>query len=97
MQYKTIVLQLIRNHPQLHYQLRQARQLLDATEACSMSLKQRHEELTTTLGQKSPSRNPQQLSQEALEIALEEFEMHLLPELSLDAAMAFVLGHSQTA
>jgi hypothetical protein len=102
MQYKSIVLDRIQSHPFLHDQLRQARQLLAAVNHCSMTLKTRHEELTRLLGEKSPGRNSDQLTREAFEIALEEFESRLPTRqdqdtLSLDAAMAFVLGRSQTA
>jgi hypothetical protein len=103
MQYKTIILQFLQDRPTLHHRLRESRQLLAAVNHCSTSLKKRHEELTETLARKSPGRNSRQLASEALEIALEELEANLPAEpprpdqelLSLDAAMAFVLGHSQ--
>lgn len=100
MQYKTIVLQLLQDRPHLHLRLRESRQLLDALDHCSTTLRNRHAELTTTLTEKSPGRNPEQLASEAFEIALEEFRAQLPNEpdpepLSLDAAMAFVLGRSQ--
>ena len=101
MQYKSIVLSLIQARPHLHDELRQASQLLAAVDHCSTTLKTRHQELTRTMSEKSPGRNPDQLSREAFEIALEEFESRLptardQDELSLDAAMAYVLGRSQT-
>jgi hypothetical protein len=102
MQYKTIILQLLQDRPTLNHRLRESRQLLAAVNHCSTSLKKRHEELMETLARKSPGRDPGQLASEALEIALEELENRLPvepphpdQELSLDAAMAFVLGHSQ--
>jgi hypothetical protein len=100
MLYKTIVLETLQAHPQLHHQLRESRQLLAAVELCSTTLRTRHLEWIAVLSKKSPGRNPDQTAQEAFEIALEEFESHLPPaapsnDLTLDAAMAYVLGHMQ--
>ena len=99
MQYKTIVLRLLENSPALYQRLRDRRQLLEAVNHCSMSLKKRQKELTATLTQKTPGRHHRQLESEALEIAVEELKARLPSEshqpdqeLSLDQAMAFILG-----
>ncbi len=105
MLYKTIVLQRIQHHPHLHDQLRHQRQLLAVVDRCSTNLRTRHLELSQQLIQKSPGRNPDQVTQEAFEIALEEFETHLPPEpsdhtrmpLNLDSAIAYLLNPSQAA
>jgi hypothetical protein len=97
MMYKTIVLQLLENRPALHQHLRKNRLLLEALNYLSTTLKAHHQELTAILTQKSPGRNQSQIAREALEIAVAELQARLPPEsnqepLSLDAAMAFVLG-----
>lgn len=104
MLYQTIVLQRIQDHPSLHEHLRQHRLVLAAVRASSTRLRSRHLELTQQLGQRSPGRNPEQTSQEALEIALEEFEMMLPepesptdPHFNLDRAVASLLEHSRAA
>ena len=102
MQYKTIVLQLLEQHPEHYHQLRKGRQLLPTLEIYSLQLKTIHEEWTQTLSQAQPHSDPIQISSEALEIALKEFEDRLPiatrrdenETLSLDQAMAFVRTRS---
>src|SRR5262249_42292586 len=102
MNYKTIVLELLQDRPQLHDQLRQQRRLLATMEALAQGLKNRHEAWTEQLSQASPDSDPHQIASEALEIALKEL-MDSLPSdssadeseaLSLDAAMAYLHRHS---
>ena len=102
MQYKTIVLQLLEQHPEHYHQLRKARKLLPALDDYSLQLKTIHEVWTQTLSQTRPHSDPIQISSEALEIALKEFEDRLPiatrrdenETLSLDQAMAFVRSRS---
>jgi hypothetical protein len=104
MQYKTIVLSLLEQRPDLYEQLRQNRLLLQVLEACSMTLKSRHETWKETLAQKKPGSDPRQIASEAMELALAELE-HMpsaIPEeedtpLSLDAAMASLSNHTPPA
>ena len=77
MQYKTIVLQLLEQHPELYNQLRKRRQLLPALETYSLQLKTLHEEEKDALSQAMPDSDPIQINSEALEIALKLFEDRL--------------------
>lgn len=103
--YKTIVLQLLEQRPELHEQLRRNRILLQILEACSMELKKNHETWKEALARKKPESDPIQTASEALELALKELEDRIpsaLPEedgatLSLDAAMAFLSAHTPPA
>ena len=98
MQYKTIVLELLQQRPQMHEQLRKQRKLLAAMELYARELKTSHEEWKETLDQRRPGSDPSQIASEALEIALQELEDRLPAEshpedndpLSLDEAMAFI-------
>src|SRR5579871_1106094 len=73
MQYKTIVLQLLEQHPESYNRLRKGRQLLPTLDAYSIQLKTLHEDWKETLSQANPDSDPIQISSEALEIALKEF------------------------
>jgi hypothetical protein len=105
MQYKTIILEMLQQRPQMHEQLRQDRKLLITMEMYARELKASHEAITHQLRQASPGRNPAMASSEAFEIALRELEDRLPPasamddheELSLDAAMAHVRNPSRLA
>jgi hypothetical protein len=99
MQYMTIVLELLKEHQELHEQLRLTRRLLPTLETCAKELRESHFAWTEHLMQASPDSDPMQIASEALEMALHELENRLPsafpPEgddpLSLDQAMAFVL------
>jgi hypothetical protein len=105
MQYKTMVLELLQQHPEIHEQLRNQRMLLPMLDLYSSQLKTRHEDLKERLSQAKPDSNPSQIASEALEIALKELEGRLTSgspplasePLSLDAAMAFVRAHTPPA
>jgi hypothetical protein len=102
MQYKSIVLELLKGRTGLHEQLRLTRRLLPALETCARELKASHETWKETLAQASPGSNPSQTSSEALELALKELEDRLpsVPPpdgsdpLSPDRAMAFIRTHT---
>jgi hypothetical protein len=102
MQYKTIVLELLKERTELHEQLRLTRRLLPTMETCARELKASHETWMETLAQSNPSSDPSQISSEAMELALRELEERLPsvhPQedgepLSLDQAMAFVRSHT---
>ncbi len=102
MQYKTIVLELLKERTELHEQLRKDRKLLPALEFYSKELKTSHEAWKETLSQTNPGSDPSQIASEAMEIAIKELEDRLPSAshpvgnepLSLDAAMAFILGHT---
>lgn len=104
MQYKTIVLELIQQQPELHEQLRASRTLLATMDACALALKASHEEWMDRLSQRMSGSDRSQLSSEALEIAVKELEEDLSSAskaeedgLSLDGAMAYLKRHTPTA
>ena len=102
MQYKTMILELLQQRPQMHEQLRLERKLLPTLEIYAKELKTSHEDAMEQLRQLRPNSEASQISSEALEIALKEMEDRLPPEsvtndhetLSLDKAMAFVSSPS---
>jgi hypothetical protein len=105
MQYKTIILELLQQRPQMHEQLRKSRKLLPAMEFYAKELKASHEAWKGTLSQEKPESNRSQIASEALEMALKEMEDRLLsasPQdgtepLSLDGAMAFIRDRTSRA
>ena len=102
MQYKTLVLEMLKDRKELHEQLRLTRRLLPTMERCARELKTSHEQWKETLGAQQPGSDPAQIASEALELALKELEdrlpsvsnQHADEALSLDRAMASVLSHS---
>ena len=102
MKYKTIVLELLQQRPQMHDQLRKDRKLLPALEFYSKELKTSHEAWKETLDQAKPGSDPSQIASEAMEMAIKELEDRLPSAshpvgnepLSLDAAMAFIRNHT---
>ena len=100
MQYKTIVLELLKQQTELHEQLRITRRLLPTLETWAKELKTSHEAWKETLLQAKPGSDPIQISSEALEMALKELEDRM-PSASpqdenqtLDKAMAHVRSHA---
>jgi hypothetical protein len=96
MQYKTIILELLEQRPQMHEELRKERKLLPALELYSKELKTSHESWKERLAQAKPGSDPSQIASEALELALKDLE-DFLPSasprdeseaMSLDEAMA---------
>lgn len=102
MYYKTIVLRLLEERPQMHERLRQEHQLLSAMNLHARELKASHEEWKEYLAVAKPGSDPIQIASEAMEMALKELEDRLPAEsppsddepFSLDEAMAFVLRHT---
>jgi hypothetical protein len=102
MQYKTIILELLQQRPDLHDQLRKDRKLLPTMERYASELKTSHEAWKERLLQLRPGSDPSQIASEAMEMALQELEERLpsgsLPDdqepLSLDGAMAFIRRHT---
>ena len=79
MQYKTIVLELLRERTELHEQLRQARQLLPTLETLAGELKMSHDTWTAMLAQAKPGSEPMQIPSEALEMAVKDLVDGLPP------------------
>ena len=98
MHYKTMVLELLKQHPKVHNRLRKKRLLLPALDRFAVELKTSHEALKDQLSQKRPGSDPSQISSEALEIALKELEAIFRSwsptkndePLSLEEAVAFI-------
>ncbi len=98
MQYKTIILELLQQRPEMHEQLRKERKLLPTLEIYAKELKESHEAWKEQLSQAKPGSDSNQIASEAMEMALKDMEDRLPPEsptderetLSLDQAMAFV-------
>ena len=98
MHYKTIMLTLLQQSPALHHKLRTSKQLLPALDRTASDLKTRHDYWISLLSQERPESAPEQITSEAMEIAVQEMRDALpngspqilpLPEpCSLDAAMA---------
>jgi hypothetical protein len=105
MQYKTIVLELLRERTELHEQLRNERKLLPTMELYARELKTSHEAWKELLSQMRPGSGPSQIANEALEIALKELEdrlpsaspQHGHDALFLDAAMMFIRRRTSRA
>ena len=102
MHYKTIVLELIEQRPEMHEQLRKQRKLLETVELYAKELKASHEAWKDQLSQTRPGSDPSQIASEALELALKELEDSLpamsppdaSEPLSLEDAMAFICRHT---
>ena len=101
MQYKTIILELLKQRPQVHEELRKSRKLLATVERYASELKTSYEAWTQTLTKAKPHSDPGQIKSEATEMALkameEHFESRSLPDQneppSLEGAMAFIRRH----
>ena len=102
MQYKTIILELLQQRPQMHEQLRKSRKLLPAMEFYAKELKTSHEAWKETLSKEKPPSDQSQIASEAMEMAVKEM-VDRLPSaspqdgtepLSLDGAMAYIRGRT---
>jgi hypothetical protein len=99
MRYKTIVLELLQQHPEIHNALRSSRMLLSTMELYARQLKTRHEAWRERLSQAQPDSDQTQVASEALEIAVQELENFLgSPEhtepFSVEGAIAFIHGRT---
>jgi hypothetical protein len=105
MLYKTMVLELLQQHPEIHERLRRQRKLLRELDRYANELKDRHDAWKEWLSQANPGRGEGQVASEALEIALKELACHFAsgspPDedqpLSLEGAMAFLRRHTPPA
>ena len=103
--YKTIVLTLLEQCPELHEKLRMQRMLLSTLNLYATQLKGRHETWKDYLSKSKPESEERQVASEALEIAVKELEDCLTSGVpanesdlvSLDGAMAFIRGHEPPA
>jgi hypothetical protein len=105
MHYKTIVLELLEQRPQMREQLRQNRKLLPTLELYARELKESHEAWTERLLQATPQVDPSPIASEAMELALKDLEDRLPSEsrhdesesLSLDQAMVHISRRTSRA
>ncbi len=105
MLYKTMILELLQQRPQLHDRLRKERMLLAAVDSYASELKNLHDAWKETLSRAKPEGDASQIASQALELALQALQDFLPPEsppdesepLSLDGAMAFVRRHTPPA
>ena len=84
MLYKTIVLELLQNRPEIHEQLRQQRMLLPAMKYYACELKALHEAWKEHLSQTKPQGEESLIASQAMELALHELE-GILPSGSSSA------------
>ena len=102
MYYKTMVLELLKQHPQIHKRLRSQRMLLPTLDRYASQLRTHHEAWMHRLSQAKPGSYQSQIASEALEIALKELEDSLpatsspnqSKPLTLKAAMTFIRGRT---
>lgn len=101
--YKTIVLELLQQRPELQEQLRRRRMLLTALEFYARELKDLHEASMEHLSATGSGGDP---SQEALEVALKELQEGCLPDASsqeesvrpsVEDLLAFLRSHTPPA
>ncbi len=98
MQYKTIVLELLEQYPELHERLRKNRILLATLDLYATELGNRQLVWERQIAHAKPESDQRQIASEALELALEELQDCLAsappPDeneaFSLDDAMAFI-------
>ena len=98
--YKTIVLELLKDRPALHEQLRASGTLLESMEQLAVAFRSCHLGWMRKLAVTRPGSDPSQLSSEAMELAIQDLKDHLPPPngsdgeaLSLDEAMTFLQRH----
>ena len=102
MQYKTIVMELLEQNPELYNQLMQNRRLLETIDAMALELKLRHEQTIAELSEQQPDVTYSVICSQATEIVIAELQQRLAPTsdhetdemMSLDQIMASVMLHS---
>jgi hypothetical protein len=102
MLYKTIMLALLRQRPQMHRKLRNNHTLLPTLEHYARQLQASHEAWMEKLTEAQPDSDPSQIKSEALELALKAMEQLLKADssaranaaISPDEAIAFIRKHT---
>ena len=103
MQYKTIVMELLEQNPELHNHLKQNRKLLETIDTMALELKLRREQTIAELAEQQPDVESSVICSQATEIAIAELQQRLAPTsdhetreaMSLDQIMASVIQHSR--
>ena len=102
MQYKTIVMELLEQNPELHNHLKQNRKLLETIDTMALELKLRREQTIAELAEQQPDVEYSVICSQATEIAIAELQQRLAPTsdhetdeaMSLEQIMASVMQHS---
>jgi hypothetical protein len=104
MQYKTIILHLLEQRPEIQDQLQSNKTMMPTLDRFSRELQDRHQSWVATLSQSGECCDESQVANEALEFALEEILGSLqrefpsaADELTLDGAMEFLRRHTPPA
>jgi len=79
MLYKTICLELIQQRPAMHDQLRKSRTLLATVNRLATELKESHQALTKQFMLANPTISQEQITSEAMEMAVQEMVESLPP------------------
>lgn len=98
MHYKTIVLELLQDRPELYEALRGSKRLLPTMDAYAVELRASHERWKEQIGTTHPGSDPSQIAAEALELAIQDLRERLpsasprdeAEPLCLDAAMDYL-------
>lgn len=77
MQYKTIMFELIQQHPLFHGQLRRKRMLLAVLNSCATLMRDRHQALMEHLSANQTVIDRSQITSAAMEMAVKEMELRL--------------------
>jgi len=101
--YKTITLEMIEQNQPLYNHLRRCRTLLTTMEQAAVELRTSHREWISRLKISGATGTAEQLSADAMELALAELKERLQPESvtpdgsepSLDGAIAYLKSHSR--
>ncbi len=103
MLYKTIVLEMLQDRPELYNRFRSNRTLRQALENYASELSQLHTAWEEAIGTTPLATSPRQAASAALELAIEDLakllsaETSTPEELSLDDAMAYIRRHTPPA
>jgi hypothetical protein len=103
--YKTIILEMLQEQPELYEQLRSTKRLLPTLDAYAIELKAMHEACKGRLRRARPGSDPSQVASEALELAIEELRDRLpcgspkdeAEPISPDAVVNFLRRHTPPA
>ena len=100
MQYKTIVLGLLEDLPEIKVHLLRERTMLQILDTYASSLRESHETWKENLREQRPGSSESQLSSEAMELAIQDLE-EMLSSIEteeeyfpLDDAMKFIRRHT---
>ena len=79
MPYKTIILELLLDQPELYERSRSSKRLLPSVDAYATELKASHEAWKVRISPANPGTDPAQIVSEAMELAVQELRDRLRP------------------